>query len=160
MADDVNAIDLHVVEQLGQIIGHLLIGESPPGDHVGCRTFPVNVNFAGTLRCRSCAFRAALRPRKKAGRKPDEATARAAEMWSAGIKRGNQRDLWQRIYGEVFSDFHRMDKLTRQHRTHTLRRKRKTTRTSAARPARARRARIADARPAERNPKRHWYWFG
>jgi len=122
MADDVNAIDLHVVEQLGQIIGHLLIGESPPGDHVGCRTFPVNVNFAGTLRCRSCAFRAALRPRKKAGRKPDEATARAAEMWSAGIKRGNQRDLWQRIYGEVFSDFHRMDKLTRQHRTHTLRR--------------------------------------
>jgi hypothetical protein len=68
------------------------------------------------------AFRAALRPRKKAGRKPDEATARAAEMWTAGMKRGNQRALWQRIYREVFPDFHRMDKLTRQHRTHTLRR--------------------------------------
>jgi hypothetical protein len=37
------------------------------------------------------AFRAALRPRKKAGRKPDEATARAAEMWTAGMKRGSRR---------------------------------------------------------------------
>src|SRR5690242_10187889 len=71
------------------------------------------------------AFRAALRPRKKAGRKPDQATARAAEMWIAGMKRAgirHQRALWQRIYREVFPDFHRMDKLTRQHRTHTLRR--------------------------------------
>ena len=70
------------------------------------------------------AFRAALRPRKKAGRKPDQATARAAEMWTAGMNRGgnHQRALWQRIYREVFPDFHRMDKLTRQHRAHTLRR--------------------------------------
>jgi hypothetical protein len=71
------------------------------------------------------AFRAALRPRKKAGRKPDEATARAAEMWIAGVERAgsrHQRTLWQRIYREVLHDFHRMDKLTRQHRTHTLRR--------------------------------------
>jgi hypothetical protein len=72
------------------------------------------------------AFRAALRPRKKAGRKPDEATARAAEMWNAGMEsagsRSNQRALWQRIYREVFPDFQRMDRLTRQHRTHTLRR--------------------------------------
>jgi hypothetical protein len=70
------------------------------------------------------AFRATLRPRKNAGRKPDQATARAAEMWTAGMKRGSrhQRALWQRIYREVFPDFHRMDKLTRQHRTHTLRR--------------------------------------
>jgi hypothetical protein len=55
------------------------------------------------------AFRAALRPRKKAGRKPDEATARAAEMWTAGMERAGsrprQRALWQRIYREVFPDF-------------------------------------------------------
>jgi hypothetical protein len=71
-------------------------------------------------------FRAALRPRKKAGRKPDEATARAAEMWTAGMERADsrrhQRILWQRIYREVLPDFHRMDRLTRQHRTHALRR--------------------------------------
>jgi hypothetical protein len=56
------------------------------------------------------AFRAALRPRKKAGRKPDQATARAAEMWTAGKKCAQQRALWQRIYREVFPDFPRMDK--------------------------------------------------
>jgi hypothetical protein len=39
------------------------------------------------------AFRDALRPRKKAGRKPDQATAGAAEMWTAGMKRGNHRAL-------------------------------------------------------------------
>src|SRR5438046_1684937 len=31
-------------------------------------------------------FRAALRPRRKAGRKPAHATARAAEMWIAGME--------------------------------------------------------------------------
>jgi hypothetical protein len=70
------------------------------------------------------AFRAALRPRKKAGRKPVKTTARAAEMWTVGERVGSrhQRALWQRIYREVIPDFHRMDELTRQHRTHTLRR--------------------------------------
>jgi hypothetical protein len=70
-------------------------------------------------------FRAALRPRKKAGRKPDLATARAAAMWIAGMENGGrraQRALWQRIYRDVFPDFARMDKLTRQYRTQTLRR--------------------------------------
>jgi len=78
-------------------------------------------------------FRAALRPRLKAGRKPDQATVRAAEMWTAGMMefgrrrprpslRIYQRLLWQRIYREVFPDFARMDKLTRQYRTGTLRR--------------------------------------
>jgi hypothetical protein len=75
------------------------------------------------------AFRAALRPRKNAGRKPDEATARAAEMWTGGMERAGDRDrrryqrvLWQRIYREIFPDFHRMDQLTRQYRTGMLRR--------------------------------------
>ena len=78
-------------------------------------------------------FRAALRPRGKVGRKPDRATARAAEMWSAGMSeyaarrprpslRLYQRALWQRIHREVFPDFAGMDKLTRQYRTGTLRR--------------------------------------
>jgi hypothetical protein len=70
-------------------------------------------------------FRAALRPRKKAGRKPNQATAHAAEMWIAGMEHAGRRDqrvLWQRIYREVFSDFGRMDKLTRQYRASTLRR--------------------------------------
>jgi hypothetical protein len=44
-------------------------------------------------------FRAALRPRGPAGRRPNDTTVRAAEMWVAG-----------------------MDKLTRQYRTTTLRR--------------------------------------
>lgn len=80
------------------------------------------------------AFRAALRPRRKAGRKPDDITARAAEMWTAGMReyatrrrsrlslRLYQRALWQHIYREVFPEFVHMDKLTRQYRTHTLRR--------------------------------------
>ena len=78
-------------------------------------------------------FRAALRPRMKAGRKPDQATAHSAEMWTAGMEefamrpprpslRLYQRLLWQRIYREVFPNFARMDKLTRQYRTGTLRR--------------------------------------
>jgi hypothetical protein len=74
-------------------------------------------------------FRAALRPRKKAGSKPDLATARAAEMWIAGMENAGRRDLRrykrmlsQRIYREVFPDVDRMDKLTRQYRTSTLRR--------------------------------------
>jgi hypothetical protein len=77
-------------------------------------------------------FRAALRPRKKAGRKPDKATARAAEMWITGMeynKDGDratlchyQRALWQRIYRDVLPDFSRMDKLARQYRTCMLRR--------------------------------------
>ena len=33
-----------------------------------------------------------------------------------------QRKLWQRIYREVFADFGRLDKLTRQYRTSLLRR--------------------------------------
>ncbi len=78
-------------------------------------------------------FRAALRPRMKAGRKPDQETARAAEMWTAGMEefatrrprpslRLYQRLLWQKIYRDLFPDFARMDKLTRQYRTGTLRR--------------------------------------
>ena len=79
------------------------------------------------------AFRAALRPRMKAGRKPERETARAAELWNAGMEefatrrprpslRLYQRLLWQQIYREVFPDYARMDKLTRQYRTGTLRR--------------------------------------
>ena len=78
-------------------------------------------------------FRAALRPRGIAGRRPDEATVRAAEMWTAGMSaytgsrnrrqlRQYQRTLWQRIYREVLPGFAAMDKLTRQYRTSTLRR--------------------------------------
>jgi hypothetical protein len=70
-------------------------------------------------------FRAALRPRKKAGRKPELATARAAAMWIAGMENAGRRDqraLWQRIYREVFPDFGRMDKYTRHYRTGMLRR--------------------------------------
>jgi hypothetical protein len=37
-------------------------------------------------------------------------------------RRRHPRALWQRIYREVFPDFHRMDKLTRQYRTGVLRR--------------------------------------
>ncbi len=79
------------------------------------------------------AFRAALRPRMKAGRKPERETVRAAEIWTVGMEdfatrrprpslRLYQRVLWQKIYREVFPDFARMDKLTRQYRTGTLRR--------------------------------------
>ena len=55
--------------------------------------------------------RSAAQIRKRFG-VPDQA---AAEMWTAGRKRASrhQRALWQRIYREVFPDFHRMDKLTR-----------------------------------------------
>src|SRR5262249_36088870 len=78
-------------------------------------------------------FRAALRPRAIAGRRPDAATVRAAEMWIAGMSdysgsrkrrmlRQYQRSLWQRIYREVLPGFASMDKLTRQYRTSTLRR--------------------------------------
>ena len=74
-------------------------------------------------------FRAVLRPRLKAGRKPDRETVRAAELWlrySGHAKRPllkrQQRKLWQRIYREVFADFGRLDKLTRQYRTSLLRR--------------------------------------
>src|SRR5713226_6011731 len=66
-------------------------------------------------------FRTALRPRMKAGRKPDQETARAAEMWTAGMEeytrrrprpslRLYQRLLWQKIYRDLFPDFARMDK--------------------------------------------------
>jgi hypothetical protein len=78
-------------------------------------------------------FRAALRPRGTAGRRPDAATVHAAEMWIAGMSeysgsqkrrllRQYQRTLWQRIYREVLPGFAGMDKLTRQYRTSTLRR--------------------------------------
>jgi hypothetical protein len=76
-------------------------------------------------------FRAALRPRQKAGRKPDPATVRAAEMWIDGMEayaggykrlRRYQRWLWQKIYREIFREFERLDKLTRQYRTSALRR--------------------------------------
>jgi hypothetical protein len=61
-----------------------------------------------------------------AGRKPDRETVRAAELWMAGMRRyadtakpvslkRYQRGLWQRIYREVFPDFTRLDKLTRQY---------------------------------------------
>lgn len=70
-------------------------------------------------------FRAALRPRQRAGRRPNDVTVRAAEMWLAGMReravggkrtplRLYQRLLWQRIYREIFPDFQRLDKLTRQ----------------------------------------------
>lgn len=67
------------------------------------------------------AFRAALRPRKKAGRKPERETANAAGMWvfrHAGAHtvrhprpslRVYQRLLWQRIYRAVFPGFDRLD---------------------------------------------------
>jgi hypothetical protein len=78
-------------------------------------------------------FRAALRPRGAAGRRPDATTVHAAEMWIAGVSdytgsrkhrqlRQYQRSLWQRIYREVLPGFAGMDKLTRQYRTSTLRR--------------------------------------
>jgi hypothetical protein len=78
-------------------------------------------------------FRAALRPRRTAGRRPDDATVRAVEIWTAGMSdytgsrnrrllRQYQRSLWQRIYHAVFPGFAAMDKLTRQYRTSTLRR--------------------------------------
>src|SRR5579871_3371079 len=73
-------------------------------------------------------FRSALRPRKRAGRRPNHVTVRAAEMWRAGMReraaggkriplRLYQRMLWQRIYRTVFPDFAHLDKLTRQYRT-------------------------------------------
>ena len=75
-------------------------------------------------------FRAVLRPRMKAGRKPDRETVRAAELWlrysskatQRPLLKRQQRKLWQRIYREVFADFGRLDKLTRQYRTSLLRR--------------------------------------
>src|SRR5579872_1821083 len=62
------------------------------------------------------AFRAALRPRQKAGRKPDQETTASAGMWIAGMQeyaarhprpalRLYQRLLWQRIYRAAFPDF-------------------------------------------------------
>jgi hypothetical protein len=81
----------------------------------------------------SRAFRAALYPRRLAGRKPDWQTVRAAEIWTAGIAafrgphtrtaiRQHQKRLWQRIYGEVYPDLDAADRLTWQYRTATLRR--------------------------------------
>jgi len=78
-------------------------------------------------------FRAALRPRKTAGRKPDHETARAAELWIAGVRRHRlpgqrlslrqfQHQLWQHIYRIVHPDFERWDTLTKQYYTGTLRR--------------------------------------
>ena len=78
-------------------------------------------------------FRSALRPRKRAGRRPNHLTVRATEMWRAGMQtrvagrkrtplRRYQRFLWQRIYREVFPDFPHLDNLTRQYRTSVLRR--------------------------------------
>jgi hypothetical protein len=78
-------------------------------------------------------FRAALRPRGIAGRRPDDVTVRASEMWIAGMSaytgsrnrqmlRQYQRALWQRIYREVLPGFAAMDKLTRQYCTSALRR--------------------------------------
>jgi len=48
-------------------------------------------------------FRAALLPRKKAGRKPDRETVRAAAIWTRfssrkSLLKRQQRRLWQRIY--------------------------------------------------------------
>jgi hypothetical protein len=72
-------------------------------------------------------FRAALVPRKKAGRKPDCETVRAAKLWVRHSKKKHllkreQRQLWQRIYREVIPGYARLDKLTRQYRTILLRR--------------------------------------
>jgi hypothetical protein len=78
------------------------------------------------------AFRAAVRPRQQAGRKPDQATARAAHLFVCAMEahsiakypqlRLYQRLVWQRIYREVIPDFAQLDKLTRQYRSATLRR--------------------------------------
>ena len=65
-------------------------------------------------------FRAALIPRKKAGRKPDHETVRAAELWVRHSKKKQQRQLWQRIYRAVIPGYARLDKLTRQYRTSLL----------------------------------------
>jgi hypothetical protein len=79
-------------------------------------------------------FRAALRTRRPAGRKPDRETVQAAELWTAGMLRypsnsgeqstlkRYQRGLWQRIYRDVLPGFAGLDKLTRQYRTTALRR--------------------------------------
>ncbi|MEO8028664.1 MAG: hypothetical protein ABI823_19435, partial [Bryobacteraceae bacterium] len=81
-------------------------------------------------------FRAGLLPRGKAGRKLEERTAVAAGLFVAGMEeyatrrsgvslpslRLYQRTLWQRIYCEVLPGVERMDKLTWQYRTGTLRR--------------------------------------
>jgi hypothetical protein len=64
-------------------------------------------------------------PYKEAGR-GDRARCRDVDrrMERAGNRdrRRYQRVLWQRIYREIFPDFHRMDQLTRQYRTGMLRR--------------------------------------
>jgi len=78
-------------------------------------------------------FRAALRPRRKAGRHPAGETANAAALWERGMReyakwhsrpslRTYQRLLWQRIYREVFPQFAGMDRLAGQYRTAALRR--------------------------------------
>jgi hypothetical protein len=78
-------------------------------------------------------FRAALRPRKRAGRRPSDETVKAAEMWLSGTRgcrvtskgasfRHYLHRLWQGIYREVYPDFTHLDKLTRQYRTGVLRR--------------------------------------
>ena len=79
------------------------------------------------------AFRAALRPRRRGGRRPDQQTARAAELWVAGMKAfladpttvmpgRSQRALWQSIYAAVLPDFHKLDRIERHYRTNLLRR--------------------------------------
>src|SRR3974390_2201254 len=72
-------------------------------------------------------FRSALRPRRRAGRRPDAATEQAAIIFLAEIRSRSKgkdfyRRLWQRIYREVFSELPSWDNLTRQYRTSVLRR--------------------------------------
>jgi hypothetical protein len=78
-------------------------------------------------------FRAALRPRRQPGQKPNPDTVRAAQIYLDGMRlwessgrrpafRRHQRQLWQRIYREVLSGFPAMDKYERFVRTSALRR--------------------------------------
>lgn len=80
------------------------------------------------------AFRCALRPRLKPGRKPAESTVLAAGLWSVGIQKltaekgcrsaikRQQRRLWQSIYLATIPGFARMDKPNRQYAAAILRR--------------------------------------
>jgi hypothetical protein len=62
-------------------------------------------------------FRAALVPRKKAGRKPDRETVRAAELW---FRHSKKKHLKARTGPTVAADLSRGD--PRQYRTSLLRR--------------------------------------
>jgi hypothetical protein len=79
------------------------------------------------------AFRAALRPRSRGGRKPDQTTSQAAEIFVHAMndcrgdlgtrdRRRLQREVWQSIYLQVFPEFRNWDRIERHFRTCQLRR--------------------------------------